>query len=95
MFIGNSPEEIELGREVKASRKAKARPSSGVTLRLHRESDEHGDFFVAFLIRPQAPTDFLTFGSRNPNTARKLAESYAKGHKLAITKTIKTDEDDE
>jgi len=103
MIIGRSDEERQLAQESSAGKgppkAAKVASTPGVlakgkttvTLRLDRETDDHGDFYVAYLIRPSAPNDFLTFGSRRPQEALKLATTFAASTGLVIGKKVKTD----
>jgi hypothetical protein len=102
MFVGRSEEERALAREGGAEARHQNRPaakkgsgaaaSNRVALRLDRERpDDHGDFFVAYLIDERRPNDFITFGSRKPNEALALARQAAKARNLVITRTFKTD----
>lgn len=60
------------------------------TLKLDREEDDYGDFYVAFVIDPSRPNDFETFGSRDAANAERLARMYAKQANLQITKVTRT-----
>jgi len=75
VHVGGSQEEKQLARE---EGRQEAGSPIHVTIKLDRETDDHGDFYVAFVIRTdRAPFDFTTFGSRQAETARLLATRFA------------------
>jgi len=53
-------------------------------IRLDREEDDDGAFYVAYLVRMEQPTNFLTFGARNKKIALKMANDFAKKGNIII-----------
>jgi hypothetical protein len=97
MHIGRSPEEQALaGEESGVSGKAKARIP--IEIKVDREEDDQGDFFVAYVIREGHPHDFQTFGSRDRDEALGLAQMFAKQKRYPVVRVYDTssaDGDDE
>lgn len=82
-ILVNMPARLKPGSKKKIS----------VTIQLDHERDDHGDFFVVFVIRSdKAPEDFTTFGSRDVVYAQKLAKEHVQRSNMTVARVVPTED---